>query len=84
MYSPKFTISNYITKALTQIERFRGFLEAANLSKNWISLMQKKALILEAYHTTHIEGTHLSLSQAKNILEEKEEVARYLTPCCVI
>lgn len=71
MFKPKFTISNSINQALAQIERFRGFLEAANLSKDWIKLMQKKALILEAYHTTHIEGTHLSLDQAKKLLDKK-------------
>ena len=71
MFEPKFTISNKINKYLSQIERFRGFLEATNLSENWLKLMQKKALILEAYHTTHIEGTHLSLDQAKKLLEEK-------------
>jgi Fic family protein len=31
--------------------------------------MQKKALILESHHSTHIEGTALSLEQAKSILE---------------
>ena len=70
MYRPKFTITNSITQNLTQIERFRGFLQAANLSETWLKTMQKKALILEAYHTTHIEGTHLSLDQAKLILED--------------
>ena len=29
--------------------------------------MQSRALILEAYHTTHIEGTHLTLPQSKEI-----------------
>jgi len=71
MYQPKFIISNSITQNLTQIERFRGFLEAANLSETWLAIMQKKALILEAYYTTHIEGTHLSLDQAKQILDDQ-------------
>jgi len=48
------------------------FLEASNLSENWLVSMQKKALILEAFHTTQIEGTQLSLDQAKQLLEEKE------------
>ena len=71
MFIPKFTITNSITQSLTQIERFRGFLHAVNLSETWLALMQKKALILEAYHTTHIEGTQLSLDQAKQILDDK-------------
>jgi len=71
MFKPKFTITNQINQALAQIERCRGFLEAANLSKDWIVSMQKKALVLEAYYTTHIEGTQLSLDQAKKILDNK-------------
>ncbi|NGX53572.1 MAG: Adenosine monophosphate-protein transferase SoFic [Chlamydiae bacterium] len=89
MYQPKFTISNKINRALTQIERSRGFLEAAQLSEKWIARMQKEALILEAHHTTHIEGTHLSLDQAKKLLEgervpdiskdDKQELLNYRT-----
>ncbi|NGX52524.1 MAG: Adenosine monophosphate-protein transferase SoFic [Candidatus Anoxychlamydiales bacterium] len=72
MFKPKFTISNKINKALTQIERSRGFLDAARLTEDWLAFMQKKALILEAHHTTHIEGTHLSLEQSKKLLEGKK------------
>ena len=68
-FAPKFNITNKIAKALTTIERARGFLEAAQLSDNWILQMQNKALLLEAYHTTHIEGTQLTLDQSKQIFE---------------
>lgn len=30
--------------------------------------MQARALILEAHHTTHIEGTHLSLDQSERLI----------------
>ena len=63
-----FTITNAITDALTRIERARGFLEAARLSEKWLSGMQAQALVLEAHHTTHIEGTHLTLDQSKRLL----------------
>ena len=63
-----FTISNAITDALTRIERARGFLEAARLSEKWLSGMQAQALVLEAHHTTHIEGIHLTLDQSKRLL----------------
>ena len=43
-FTPRFTITNAIAAALTDIERARGFL-------------------LEARHTTHIEGTRLTLEQ---------------------
>jgi len=56
-FAPRFTITNPITGALTFIERARGFLEAATLSEDWIGRMSRQALLLEAHHTTHIEGT---------------------------
>lgn len=67
-FLPHFTITNTITAALTKIERARGFLEAAKLSEDWIANMQTRALILEAHHTTHIEGTLLTLEQSERLL----------------
>lgn len=66
-FAPKFTITNRMTAALTQIERARGFLEAARLSDDWVRDMGVQALIKEAHHTTHIEGTHLTLDQAERL-----------------
>ena len=66
---PVFSITNSITNGLTHIERARGFLEAATLSEHWIREMGRRALILEAHHTTHIEGTRLTLEQAERLLE---------------
>ena len=66
-FTPKFTISNRMTAAITQIERARGFLEAARLSDDWVRDMGNQALIKEAHHTTHIEGTRLTLDQAERL-----------------
>lgn len=66
-FHPKFTITNAITAALTRIERARGFLEAATLSEDWIRRMGERALVLEAHHTTHIEGTRLTLEQSERL-----------------
>lgn len=66
--TPRFTITNNIAADLTQIERARGFLDAANLSERWVRQMSDRALVLEAHHTTHIEGTHLTLDQAQRLL----------------
>lgn len=71
LFNPKFTITPKINKALVEIERVRGFLDAVKLKDDWIADMQKKALILESHHSTHIEGTALSLEQARSILEGK-------------
>ncbi|MCM2256265.1 MAG: Fic family protein [Vicinamibacteria bacterium] len=66
-FEPRFTITNAITAALTAIERARGFLDAAKLSGEWIERMSQRALLLEAHHTTHIEGTQLTLDQAERL-----------------
>jgi len=67
-FYPRFTITNRLTEALTRIERARGFLEAATLSEDWIREMGERALVLEPHHTTHIEGTQLTLDQAERLM----------------
>ncbi len=81
-FNPIFTITNRMTQAITRIERARGFLEAAclpsgphrqaQLSADWVREMGEKALILEAHHTTRIEGTRLTLDQAERLWKGKE------------
>ncbi len=66
-FTPKFTITSRMTSAITHIERARGFLEAARLSDDWVRDMGAEALIKEAHHTTHIEGTQLTLDQAERL-----------------
>lgn len=66
-FQPRFTITHAITAGLTRIERSRGFLEAATLSEDWIRRMGERALVLEAHHTTHIEGTLLTLEQSERL-----------------
>ncbi|MYB17948.1 MAG: Fic family protein [Holophagales bacterium] len=67
-FEPHVTVSHKITADLTRIERARGFLEAARLSEDWIRRMSAEALILEAHHTTHIEGTQLTLHESERLL----------------
>src|SRR3972149_1753046 len=71
MYRPKFIITNKINNELLEIERTRGFLDAAQLKGDWIKEMQSAALILEAHHSSQIEGTQLTLSEAQKILAGK-------------
>ena len=68
-FKPVYKMTSSITAGLTRIERARGFLEAAALSENWITEMGRRALILEAHHTTHVEGTHLTLEQAERLFQ---------------
>ena len=67
-FEPRFTVSHGMTADLTRIERARGFLEAATLSEDWIRRMSAEALVLEAHHTTHIEGTQLTLHESERLL----------------
>lgn len=77
-FEPKFTITNSIAKNLTHITTVKGFLDAAILSEDWIAEMQNRALILEAHHTTHIEGTQLTLEESERLL--KGEVVNEANP----
>jgi len=67
-----------MTSAITLIEREQGFLEAARLSDDWVREMGNQALIKEAHHTTHIEGTRLTLDQAERLWRGD----LYPTICC--
>ena len=71
-FHPAFTITNRITAGLTRIERARGFLEAATISDACVREMGRHALILEAHHTTHIEGTRLTFELAERLLNSGE------------
>ena len=71
-FKPVYAINNSIAAALTVIERARGFLEAASLSEEWIRRMGEQALVWEAHHTTHIEGTRLTLEQSERIWAGKK------------
>ncbi len=66
--NPRFTITNEIAGGLARIERARGFLDAATLSEAWLRRMSERALLLEAHHSTHIEGTRLTLDQSARLL----------------
>src|SRR5262249_13361620 len=67
-FQPLFRITHQMTGGLTRIEAARGFLEAALLSEDWIEMMRSRGFVLEAHHTTHIEGTRLTIEQAERLL----------------
>ncbi len=70
-FKPKFSITKSINKSLVEIERVRGFLDAIELREDLFSEMQNEVLLREAHFSTHIEGTALSLGDAKDIIEGK-------------
>lgn len=65
---PRFNVTNTTMQALTRIERARGYLEAAKLSDEWLRRMGERAMVLEAHHTTHIEGTQLTLDESSRLM----------------
>jgi Fic family protein len=67
-YEPSYSITNAITTAIGRIDEAKGFLAATRLSTDWLSQMQHQALVQEAFHTTRIEGAHLTLEQAERLL----------------
>ena len=67
-FKPHYQITDRIASNLTQIERVRGFLEAAQLKDKWLKEMQNQALVIESHYSTHIEGTELTFEQAEKIL----------------
>ena len=67
-FESRFSITNATAASITEIERARGFLEAATLSEDWVASMQSRAFLLEAHHTTHIEGTRLTVDEAAHLL----------------
>jgi Fic family protein len=67
-FEPRFTITNAIASSIGRIDEAKGFLAAARLSADWITQMQRRALVQEAFHTTHIEGAQLTIEQAERLL----------------
>jgi Fic family protein len=71
-FKPRYSINPRIDRALVQIERVRGFLDAIKIKESWFAQVQEDSLREEAHHSTHIEGTGITLEQAKNIFAGKK------------
>lgn len=67
-----FSLNSKINNGLVEIERVRGFLDAIKIKESWFSQMQEEALREESHHSTHIEGTGITLEQAKKIFAGKK------------
>lgn len=71
-FNPRFDINMEINNALVEIEHVRGFLDAIKIKESWFSQMQEESLREESHHSTHIEGTGITLEQAKKIFAGKK------------
>ncbi|MDR0966567.1 MAG: Fic family protein [Myxococcales bacterium] len=74
-YTPIFTVTDKILRAIAEIECARGFLKGATMDERWVRRMSERALLLEAHHTTHIEGTHLTIDQSAEVWAGREVTA---------
>ena len=83
-YSPKYTITDKIIRSLAAIDDARECLERATLDETWLRHTSEQALLLEAYHSTHIEGSQLTLAQStalwsgQKIDANKDDVQEFL------
>ena len=71
-YAPRFRMTQKLLDDIVQVEKFRGFLLGTRISPQWLKNTQNNAFVAEAHHTTHIEGTALSLAQSEYILSGSE------------
>jgi Fic family protein len=71
-FEPKFKITRKINKNLAGIDSVIASLNSKELKDEWLADIQKEAAVLESYHSTHIDGTVLSLEQARDILEGRK------------
>lgn len=75
-YSPKYTITNNILKAIGQVEASKEVIENAPLVPDYEKDFQSDAMIRIVHHGTRIEGNDLSLTQTKRVLEGENVFAR--------
>ncbi len=56
-----------------------GYFFLPEPPEDWVRAMGERAFVLEAHHTTHIEGTQLTLDQAMSYCDELRQ--RAVTSC---
>lgn len=88
MFKPKYTVSDKIIHALSEIAVSRNIIERAKLIPKWELSLRKEALIHAAHSSTHIEGNQLTLEEVSQlalgrevsaIRRDKQEVLNYLS-----
>jgi Fic family protein len=76
MFSPNFTITNKILKAMGIIEAAKEVIENAPLVPAWEAKFREDALVRTVHHGTHIEGNELSFTEAERLLAGAKIVGR--------
>lgn len=76
MYTPKYTITNFILRNIGVIEAAREVIDHAPLLPYYEKEFQKDAMVRAVHHGTHIEGNELNIDQAEKVMSGQEVVAR--------
>jgi Fic family protein len=76
MYSPNFTINNKVLKNIGVIEAAREVILRAPLVPAWEKKFRDEAIIRTVHHGTHLEGNDLNISEAAQVLEGRQIVAK--------
>ncbi len=93
-YQPRYTVTARIAAALARIETARDSLSAEELPADRLATLRRRALAREAYHTTRIEGSQLSLDEVDRLLagewpaqaigHDARELLNYADACAVM
>ena len=73
-FTPKYSISETQVRNLELISKTDGYLQVLRMNPDWAQLLESRARILEAVGSIGIEGTVVSLDQARAITTGNNEV----------
>lgn len=73
-FQPRYKLSSQIQESIVRIEAFKEFLVRMPMLPSWLERLQLEARVEEIYHTTHIEGSLLTLPETRRVLIENEHI----------
>ncbi len=72
MYQPRYTISPFLLKTITQITELRSWILKSTVDVPWVSHLQRETTSRTAHASTAIEGNPLSLSEVEALARGEE------------
>jgi Fic family protein len=76
MFTPKYTITNKILRAIGIVEAAKEVIDHAPLLPYFEKKFRDDALVRSAHYGTHLEGNELSLSEAEKVVMGQNIIAR--------
>lgn len=74
MFQPSFVINSRILRYISRIEGAKSLIDNAALIPAWEVQFRSEAQARIVHHGTHLEGNDLSLTQARRVIEQVEEI----------